>query len=64
MILNGSKERRSRQNYFFPVVAMKEESGGHFPLPMERRNSEITETIGALAKKIFTKSPEDAYLSF
>ena len=30
MILPGSKERRSRQNYFCQVVDMKEESGSHF----------------------------------
>ena len=30
----GSKERRSRQDYFCQVVAMKEESGSHFSLLM------------------------------
>ena len=32
---NASMERRSRQNYFCQVVAMKEKSGSHFPLPLE-----------------------------
>ena len=40
-ILTGSKERRSRQDYFCKMVAMKEKSGRHFPFPLqlnERRN--------------------------
>ena len=35
VILHESKEGRSRQNYFCPVIAMKEESGSHFPLQFE-----------------------------
>ena len=61
-IFNGSKERCNRQNYFCQVVVMKEESGVHFPLPI--RIVEIREPINSFAKKIHTKSPEDAYLSF
>ena len=39
VILPGSKERRSRQNYFCQVVAMKEESGSHFYGAKETANS-------------------------
>ena len=34
IVLYGSKEGRYRQDYFCQVVAMKEESGSHFSLPM------------------------------
>ena len=41
VILNGSKQRRSRQDYFCKMVVTKGKSGSHFSLPLElneRRN--------------------------
>ena len=45
VILHGSKERRSRQNYFCLVVAMKEESGSHFPLPIELKKRQNNRNV-------------------